>query len=427
MVAYAYRHVPHYRKVMSDLGLAPAEVQTAADLSKLPLLEPSSVAAHPESFISSAIAPSRCLRLETSGSSGLRRAIYASRESLFQNAAHAERERFLLTAAIGKKFGYREAVIVYAPTVAVSSTPKIQQYLLEHAYFPSRLRMQRLYVNSLDTPASYLDRLNAFKPDLIQGYGSGLESLFLFLVDSGFPFHRPRAVFYHSDGISNRVRQIITDQFQIPVFSAYQACEALKIGFECDRHNGYHVNVDLYPVRIVGRDGCTLADGETGDVVVSNLVNRGMVLLNYRLGDSAAMRMEPCLCGRNLPRLTLHAGPSHGFIHLPSGRIVDASRSYIIFAAEPHLRDYQLEQAAPAHFRLHLVVPDPGKRKTIELRILDAFRRYFGEDVTAEMLFVDSIPLTAGGKKKSLVLLPNKQNDIEQHGSISVPEQAAGE
>ncbi|MGA2261614.1 MAG: hypothetical protein ABSH28_09275 [Acidobacteriota bacterium] len=409
MVAYASRHVPYYRRTLAELGLHPGDFRTVSDLARLRLLGPDWIRSHPEQFVSETMSLQRCLGLETSGSSGLRRTIYADPGSLFRNAAHAERERGMVTAAIGKRHGYREAVIVYSPSIAVSSTPRVQQFLRQHALFPSRMQIQRLYIDSLESPAAYLPRLNEFAPDVIQGYGSGIESLFDHLHATGASFHRPRVVCYHSDGISARMRQLILTHFKIPVFSAYQACEALKIGFECSEHQGYHINIDLYPVRIIGKDGDTLPEGEVGEVVVSNLVNRAMVLLNYRLGDLAVMLTEPCRCGRTLPRLLLQEGTAHDFIRLPSGRIVDPSHSYIIFTAEPALREYQMVQITPSHFRLNLVVPDPGEREACGRRIAAAFHRHFPGDATAEVVFVDRIELSGGGKKKAVVLLPREQ------------------
>ena len=39
-------------------------------------------------------------------------------------------------------------------------------------------------------------------------------------------------------------------------------------------------------------------------MVISNLVNRGAVLLNYRLGDVASLSTGKCSCGRILLMLS---------------------------------------------------------------------------------------------------------------------------
>jgi phenylacetate-CoA ligase len=106
--------------------------------------------------------------------------------------------------------------------------------------------------------------------------------------------------------LSPAIRSLITKEVGVPVFSIYGAVEALKIGFEFGEQSGYHLNSDLYPVRIVDEDGAPASEGEAGQVVVSNLVNRATVLLNYRLGDLASYVGGSCPCGL---ALLLHAPP----------------------------------------------------------------------------------------------------------------------
>lgn len=55
--------------------------------------------------------------------------------------------------------------------------------------------------------------------------------------------------------LAGSVRLLIEDILNIPVFSAYQATEAFKVGFECEYHRGVHLNIDLYTVRIVDAEG----------------------------------------------------------------------------------------------------------------------------------------------------------------------------
>ena len=92
-------------------------------------------------------------------------------------------------------------------------------------------------------------------------------------------------------------REFIEGTFGIPVFSRYNAMEAFKIGFFCEQRSGFHIHDDLCHVRIVGDDGQTLPPGQQGQVVISNLVNRATVLLNYRLGDVASISTARCACG----------------------------------------------------------------------------------------------------------------------------------
>lgn len=318
MVAHAYRTVPYYRETMDRLGLRPDDFQTADDLARLPLIERDQLQRDPEYFVSTAQSKERYLKLRSGGSSGAPCTVYHDVAAVFQNAAHGKRERSMITTLIGKSLGYRETVIA-SP---LSASQKVQEFCQKHGFFPRGVRIQRQYLSLLDSPGKNVPLLNNFKPDVIRSYGSYQGILFPYLHVTGEPFHRPKVITYGGDELSTSVRRLITETFGIPVFSTYQAIEALKIAFECEQHGGLHLNIDLYPVRAADAEGRSLPPGESGDVVVSNLVNKATVLLNYRLGDIACMLPEPCPCGRSLPLLSFPQGRTDDWIRLPSGKVV---------------------------------------------------------------------------------------------------------
>lgn len=404
IVPHAFRHVPYYRDTIRALGLGPGDFRSADDLSKLPLLDPSSLQKTPQIFCATNIDARRCMLLKTSGSSGVGRAVRVDAAALFRNAAHGERERSLMTEAIRKRHGYREAVIVLRPDVAESSTPRVQRFLRDNAYFPKGIEVDRLYIDATESPETYLPRLNGFAPDILQAYGSSLDELMDHVTATAADFHRPRVMYFHSDAVAPRTRETLA-ALGIPVFSTYEACEALKIGFECEVHHGYHVNIDTYPLRIVDRDGRTVPAGETGHVVVSNLSNWAMVLLNYDLGDRAKWIREPCPCGRTLPRLDLVEGSAIDSIRLPTGKTVNPSAIYQMFVGDDAIREHQLVHVSPSRIRLLLVVPRPADRGPCSARVQQALRTLFADAATTEVLFVDRIPLTDGGKKRNFVPL----------------------
>ena len=174
-------------------------------------------------------------------------------------------------------------------------------------------------------------------------------------TDSGIELHWPRVAVYHSDALAAPARRLIEEHFGIEVLTFYSAVEAATIGFECERHMGLHLNCDLNPVRIVGDDGEELPDGESGEVVVSNLVNRATVLLNYRLGDVAAKLPGPCPCGRSLPLLSFLEGRVGDWIRARDGEAVHPQAVRTLFTEEEHVWRYQVVQRSLSHFAIALV------------------------------------------------------------------------
>jgi phenylacetate-coenzyme A ligase PaaK-like adenylate-forming protein len=404
MVAHAYRTVPYYRETMDRLGLKVEDFQNAEDLAKLPLIEPSQLQSHPEYFTSTAQPIRHYLRLLTGGSTGDPRPVYHTPGAIFQNAAHGERERSILTSRIGKQFGYRETVIASPNCTA----HKLQAFCESQALFPGRLRINRQYISLMDPTEENVRLINQFQPDVIQSYGSYLPILFSYLADTGVPFHRPKAIAFSSDALPDSARRLIQEQFGIPVFSAYQANEALKLGFECESHLGFHLNVDLYPVRVVDAAGRDLPAGEMGEVAVSNLVNPATVLLNYRLGDLASFLPETCPCGRSLPMLSFTPGRCDDLITLSSGRLVHPQAVRTIFTVEEQVWQYQIVQHSITRFSIKIVASKAAHQQKLKERVAAGFAERFGSEVSTEISFVESIDRTAGGKARPVISMTQK-------------------
>lgn len=404
MVAHAYRSVPYYRDTMDRFGLKVEDFQDAEDLVKLPLIEPSQLQRDPEYFTSRAQPISHYIRLRTGGSTGDPRSVYHTPGAILQNAAHGERERCITASLVGRRFGYRETVIASPNCTA----HKLQSFSQSHTFMPHRLQIHRQYISLMDPTEKNVRLINEFRPDVIQSYGSYLGILFSHLVDTGKSFHQPRVISFSSDGLADSIRQLIQRQFGIPVFSTYQANEALKIGFECESHTGLHLNIDLYPVRIVDATGQDLPVGEDGEVVVSNLVNPATVLLNYRLGDRAAFLPRKCSCGRSLPMLSFIPGRSDDLITLSSGRIIHPQSVRTIFTVEDQVWQYQIIQHKIDQFSIKIVASNVADRQDLRERVSAKFAERFGTEVTADISFVDSIDRTASGKFRPVISMVQK-------------------
>ncbi len=81
--------------------------------------------------------------------------------------------------------------------------------------------------------------------------------------------------------------------------------EVGPISFECwESPGGLHVNEDEYICEVLDpATGNALSDGETGELVVTNLGRAASPLIRYRTGDIVVRRSGPCECGRAWARL----------------------------------------------------------------------------------------------------------------------------
>ena len=393
MAAYACQTVPYYRETCRRLGLDAADFRDGGNLARLPVLEREAIQRDPEYFCSETVTRADLLHITSGGSCGAPRLVLHDPCGVFENAAHGERERSIWTAIIGRATGYCELTV--APPH--STTLKVQQYCRERGLYPRGLGIEREYASLLDPPQTTVQHINAFKPHVLHSYGSHLAILFGHLERTGVSMHRPAIVSYTSDSLSPTVRTMIEQRFGIPVFTTYQAVEAFKIGFECERHCGLHLNVDLYPLRVVDGAGRDVPQGQSGEVIVSNLVNRGMVLLNYRLGDIVTLLPDRCECGRSLPLLSYPEGRTDDLLEFASGRIVHPQAIRSAFNQERLVWEYQVEQLTDDDFRVSLLASPACDREATRQRVVDKLATVLGR-ARIDVQFVESIDRTVGGK-----------------------------
>ena len=390
---HAHEHVPYYRETMRRLGLAPSDFRSAEDLTKLPLVEREQLQADPEYFTSRAQPLASYFEVRTSGSTGEPVVFFRHVRGPLQRSLGFERMEPMLARILGVRWTRRDAVIV-PPRVWTRDEdeegPQVQWLGL---HLRARVRNLSLF-DPLEKLASELD---AFRPHLVKSYGSLIEALYTHLLAERRGFHRPKAVSYTGDAVSEPLRRILRDELGVAVLGIYQAVEAGVVGWQCERQAAYHLNVDLCPTRIVDGEARELPPGEPGEVVVSNLVNRGTVLLNYRLGDLAARLPEPCACGRELPMLSEVQGRRTEWLQSRSGSPVHPQTFRNILRSVDGIRRFQLVQEQPGHVRVVAVVAPDAARDAIRSRILDDVQR-LDASIQADVEFADSLPRTPGGK-----------------------------
>lgn len=399
-LAHAREHVPYYRETMRRMGLDVGDFRSAADLAKLPLIEHEDVQRDVEHYTSRAQPLKHYVNLSTGGTMGAPLNVLIDPFALFQRGLHWERHRLALMRAIGRRLNYREVLISVSGGMFETSRLAFERRKLA----PSGIRVRRWRLPAEDRLEDNIAAIDEIRPDVIVAYASYLEGLFAHLRATGVPFHRPRAVVYFAEGLSDPARRLIEDGFGVPALGVYSAAETPQIGFECERRRGYHLSVDLCPVRIVGPEGETLPPGETGEVVVSNLVSRGTILLNYRLRDLAATLPERCPCGRSLPLLSAVAGRTDEWLETLAGPVHSMTIRPLLHGEG--IWRYQMVQQTRARFHLSLVVAPECDREGTAASLRRRLTGALGEGTTVDIAYSESLPRTSAGKTRSVIGMP---------------------
>jgi phenylacetate-CoA ligase len=207
--------------------------------------------------------------------------------------------------------------------------------------------------------------------------------------------------------MSAACRELIVDDLGIPFVSRYAAGESLKIGFTCEAGDGFHLHEDLCVVELIGPDDAPVADGERGSVFISNLVNRGTVLLRYGLGDYGRITSAPCACGRRSRRLVDLEGKRAVNLHLPDGTAVHSRTLWGVIKRQEGVRRFQIVQRAPDRYEVRLVTDDRATFDDIAPTIVSGIRKLLpGCDV--EATWHDELQAEPGRRFETIVALEDR-------------------
>ena len=395
MVRHAWKHVPFYREAMLERGLSPRDFNTPGDLELLPLINNRKFRENSSIFN----AETADVRNDFVMMAGNYKRICWSRRAALQWFTRISRSREVLNNLLGRHSGYVEAYVLPVEDCNVT----LNKYWKENLLFRGRTD-HRYRININDPHDKTIRRLNEIRPDIVYCYGSHTEQIFKYIENSGIQFTPPRIWVYGSDMMSPGTREHIEETYGCLVYSTYSMNEMGAFSFECEKRNGFHLNTDSCFVRIIDEDGKTVPDGVPGEVVISNLVNKATVLLNYRTGDQGIISSSPCGCGRTLPLLKEMRGRIYDTIYCKDGRTV----SYVLLAAAAGsplggVCDFQVIQDEPGHICWTLIPFENSPQDEIAAALIEATRKVFPLPEKVEIKWVDRIEFTPGHKKKFVI------------------------
>ena len=225
---------------------------------------------------------------------------------------------------------------------------------------------------------------------IIVGYGSYIETLFKHCLKEGKDFYKPKAIIYSVDMVSSLSRDLIEENFHIPLYSIYGAAEAPLIGFECEEHRGVHIHSDICALDIIDKNGLPVEPGASGEIVISNLTNKVMPLLNYMLGDVGYLQSERCRCGRKLPIIKIEGRKDDIFV-LADGRLLSPILLMDVFYKREDISRYQIIQEDIDKFSVTLIPFKSEDFPKLKVDLLKSLRELLGESAEIKIRSVSSV------------------------------------
>lgn len=193
-----------------------------------------------------------------------------------------------------------------------------------------------------------------------------------------------------SDSLFARVRNALG----IETRNSYGTSELGSIAISCNNSGAMHVIEDLFEVEVL-RDGKPVADGQIGEIVVTDLTNTAMPLIRYRVGDSGRFVQGQCQCGRTTKRVEI-LGRMQETIRQGDHWITARDIAEIAYS-DRGVGNFRIDQIGSNQFEMQIAPSLSGKQPEVE-SIKEQLVNLFSEPVKITHRVVPYIPPEPNGK-----------------------------
>ncbi|WP_393965139.1 phenylacetate--CoA ligase family protein [Exiguobacterium sp. S22-S28] len=239
------------------------------------------------------------------------------------------------------------------------------------------------------TVASYIEQLNRFDPESIDGLPSGMIEVARHAKKYGIPCtFRPKAIFPTAEMMTAEERKLIEEVFHAPIFDQYASSEGAPIVAEC-RFGKKHLHYEMGIIEVE-------ADGQ---ILVTSFDTHGTPLVRYRVGDRMTLSEETCQCGHAGPIIASIDGRGRSFIQLKDGhRIFEGELAGIVRAFPNCIERVQYIQADEKEVVMLYVPDERCFKEEHEKELYFVLKRLFGGQMEVLLRAVPEIPKEISGK-----------------------------
>jgi phenylacetate-CoA ligase len=211
---------------------------------------------------------------------------------------------------------------------------------------------------------------------------------------------RPVAIFCESETLSPRTRAVIEAEWSCKVFAAYGMAERVVDAVECERHKGYHINMEYGILELVDKHGVPITiPGVVGRVVGTGLDTYHMPLIRYLTSDLASYAPLQCDCGRKTPLVQDFLGRTQELTVSKTGRLMPMYAMATGRLCWEKISEISFLQERPGELVARVVRVPTFPEDEIARELTAALYAAVGSaEFDVQVVFVHRVPRTQAGK-----------------------------
>jgi phenylacetate-CoA ligase len=401
LVRHVYETIPFYKKKFDDIGVKPDDIQSMADIAKLPFTTKDEMRdTYPYGLLG--VDEKEIVEIHTSsGTTGtpvlgaytrndlkmwsevMARCLCmagGTPDDVVQNAYGYG----MFTGGLGVHYGSH---LLGCNTIPAASGNTKRQLML----------MRDFKSTILTCTPSY----SLFMAEAAKEMGINFKDLSL------------KAGIFGAEPWSDNMRKEIEEKLNLQAFDIYGLTEIVGPGVsnECEAHNGLHVNEDhFYPEIINPETGEVLPEGEKGELVFTTITREGTPIIRYRTRDITWLWHEDCACGRTTVKMHRLLGRTDDMLILRGVNVFPSQIENVLMRIEGTEPHYQIVvDRGDSHLdevELHVEV-EPGffsdETKSLEKireKIAHEIKQELGIAVVIKLVEPKTIPRSEGKAKR---------------------------
>jgi phenylacetate-CoA ligase len=392
MIRFAYENVPFYHKLFNNLKLSPEDIKKLDDLEKLPIITKETIKQNWDDFKPLNLKKLRYYENSTGGSTGTPLKFRVSNY-----------DRFLAGALLYRGWGYAGYELADKMVFLAGATLDVgkKSYIVTKAHEIARnLTKLSSFDMGIQDMENYTKIINSFNPRFLRGYASSIN-FFAKYIDENNKKIELDAVFTTAEKLYPHMRKNIGNAFSCDVFDGYGLFDGGAGAYECQEHNGLHMDTERSVMEIVDENGCQIENG-VGRIIATSLHNFAMPFIRYQTGDLGNLVTDVCGCGRESKLLKEVIGRQHEMLQTPEGKVVHgAFFNNYMFGKISGIVEFQVIQKSLENIVVKIVANENFDEK--QLGTIRTIIKSKSERWDIEFKFVDQIERTKAGKYKFIV------------------------